>query len=79
MPSDPPKSGSSPSFWYGLQTDKGTGALIQPILAWGQIESTGWGIFHEVYDWNNQHDSRSPQAYEVEAGQSKNSQAIYRM
>ena len=37
---------------YGLQTEKGTGALIQPILAWGQIMEKGWGIFHEVFDWN---------------------------
>jgi hypothetical protein len=37
---------------YGLQTDKGTGALIQPILAWGQLMEKGWGIFHEVFDWN---------------------------
>ncbi len=37
---------------YGLQTEKGTGALIQPILAWGQLMEKGWGIFHEVFDWN---------------------------
>eukprot|EP00666_Eupelagonemidae_sp_cell4sb_P011195 gene11195-16112_t len=63
VPKEPKKVGADPSFWYGLQTAKGTGALIQPILAWGQTYRNGYGIFHEVYDWNNGRDSRSPKSY----------------
>ena len=52
---------------YGLQTEKGTGALIQPILAWGQIMEKGWGIFHEVFDWNVSCEfSRSPRCRTAE-------------
>ena len=77
IPSDPAKVGASPSFWYGLQTERGTGALIQPILAWGQLKVSGWGIFHEVFDWNNGHDSRSPQAYEMQAGDVLTQSVVY--
>lgn len=48
VPANAKKLGSSPSFWFGLQTQKGTGALIQPILAWSQTVQGGYGIFHEV-------------------------------
>ena len=48
VPDNPNRAGASPSFWFGLQTAAGTGALIQPILAWGQTYRDGWGIFHEV-------------------------------
>jgi hypothetical protein len=54
VPSNPMAIGADPSFWYGLQTAHGDGALIQPILAWGQTYPDGFGIFHEVFDWNNQ-------------------------
>ena len=52
--------GADPSFWYGLQTARGDGALVQPILAWGQTYRAEYGIFHEGFDWNNMRDSRSP-------------------
>ena len=68
VPENPRERGGSPSFWFGLQTATGTGALIQPILAWGQTYGDGWGIFHEVFDWNNEKDSRSPEAYQVQPG-----------
>ena len=68
VPSNPAATGADPSFWYGLQTAKGTGALVQPILAWGQTERDEFGIFHEVYDWNNGRDYRSPESYIVPAG-----------
>ena len=68
VPEDPSKTGADPSFWFGLQTAAGTGALIQPILAWGQTYRSAYGIFHEVFDWNNGRDYRSPEAYEVPAG-----------
>ena len=37
VPSNPRKVGADPSFWFGLQTAEGTGALIQPILAWARV------------------------------------------
>jgi len=36
--------------WYGLQTHKGDGALIQPILD-AQF-GRNWVIYHAIYDWN---------------------------
>lgn len=48
VPSDPTEVGADPSFWFGLQTADGTGALIQPILAWEQTYPNAWSIFHEV-------------------------------
>ena len=69
VPADPQEYGADPSFWYGLQTAKGNGALIQPILAWGQNGvANGWSIFHEVYDWNTGRDYRSPETLKVYAG-----------
>ena len=68
VPADPRSTGG-PEFWYGLQTAKGNGALIQPILAWGQNGvANGWSIFHEVYDWNTGRDYRSPETLKVYAG-----------
>ena len=68
VPPRPTAVGADPSFWYGIQTSKGDGALVQPILAWGQTYRADWGIFQEVFDWNNMHDSRSPEAYRVAPG-----------
>lgn len=40
------------SFWFGLQTHEGTGALIQPVLAWGQAPYfDAYEMFLEVFDW----------------------------
>ena len=33
VPESPKMPGSSPAFWFGLQTAKGDGALVQPIMA----------------------------------------------
>ena len=68
VPKRPISVGADPSFWYGVQTSKGNGALVQPILAWGQTYRSDYGIFHEVFDWNNMHDSRSPEVYRVAPG-----------
>eukprot|EP00036_Acanthoecidae_sp_10tr_P011507 CAMPEP_0182927124 /NCGR_PEP_ID=MMETSP0105_2-20130417/13272_1 /TAXON_ID=81532 ORGANISM="Acanthoeca-like sp., Strain 10tr" /NCGR_SAMPLE_ID=MMETSP0105_2 /ASSEMBLY_ACC=CAM_ASM_000205 /LENGTH=232 /DNA_ID=CAMNT_0025065051 /DNA_START=24 /DNA_END=722 /DNA_ORIENTATION=+ len=68
VPDRPRKEfGASPSFWYGLQTATGDGALVQPILAWGQRES-GFGIFLEVFDWTDERDTQSPESYAVPPG-----------
>jgi hypothetical protein len=33
VPETPRSRGGSPAFWFGVQTNKGDGALIQPIMA----------------------------------------------
>eukprot|EP00966_Prymnesium_polylepis_P005961 136266-Prymnesium_polylepis.1 len=68
VPAKPSAVGADPSFWFGLQTAKGNGALVQPILAWGQTYRADYSIFQEVFDWTNMHDSRSPSAYKVQPG-----------
>jgi hypothetical protein len=68
VPQNPKKArGSDPSFWYGLQTNAGDGALVQPILAWDQRD-TGFGVFHEVFDWSEGRDHQSPEHFAVKAG-----------
>jgi hypothetical protein len=68
VPSDPTKlRGSDPSFWYGLQTNAGDGALVQPILAWNQRDN-GFGVFHEVFDWSEGRNHQSPEHFAVKAG-----------
>jgi len=62
-----PNGDSDPSFWYGLQTDAGDGALVQPILAWNQRDS-GFGVFHEVFDWSEGRDHQSPDHFAVQPG-----------
>ena len=47
---EPTTVGSDPSFWYGLQTAKGDGALVQPILAYG-YQGDHYTIFNGVFDW----------------------------
>ena len=44
---------NAPGWWFGIQTDDGNGALVQPILAWG-YEGNVWSIFNGVYDWTDQ-------------------------
>ena len=78
VPSNPLRLGSDPSFWYGLQTANGTGALIQPVLAWSQSSLGSYSIFHEVYDWNNRRDYRSPETYDVPEGDILTQSVTYR-
>eukprot|EP00040_Diaphanoeca_grandis_P002756 m.22641 g.22641 ORF g.22641 m.22641 type:complete len:238 (-) comp13875_c0_seq1:412-1125(-) len=78
VPAKPVKEGASPSFWFGLQTATGTGALIQPILAWSQLKDGEYAIFHEVFDWNNEVDSRSPKSYQVFPGDTLTQSVAYR-
>jgi hypothetical protein len=78
VPSVPAKlRGASPSFWFGLQTGKGDGALIQPILAWNQRD-TGFGIFHEVFDWSEGRNHQSPEHFAVSAGDVLTQSVSYR-
>jgi len=68
VPTNPERAnGADPSFWYGLQTNAGDGALVQPILAWNQRD-TGFGVFHEVFDWSEGRDHQSPEHFAVKPG-----------
>ena len=65
VPADPLHRGAEPAFWFGVQTHKGDGALVQPIQAkWLGGE---WDMFHEIFDWVTHHDSAS-EHYAVPAG-----------
>ena len=55
VPESPKAPGSSPAFWFGVQTANGDGALVQPIQAkWLGRE---WNMFHEIFDWTTHRDS----------------------
>lgn len=54
----PSRSGSNaPGWWYGVQTKKGNGALVQPVLACDYISSScrqgTYELFDAVYDWSD--------------------------
>eukprot|EP01124_Arcella_intermedia_P017389 TRINITY_DN24156_c0_g1_i1.p1 TRINITY_DN24156_c0_g1~~TRINITY_DN24156_c0_g1_i1.p1 ORF type:complete len:242 (-),score=21.28 TRINITY_DN24156_c0_g1_i1:44-769(-) len=43
---------NAPGWWFGVQTARGDGALIQPILAYG-YEGDFFSMFNGVYDWTD--------------------------
>ena len=47
VPDTPSKSFGSPAFWFGVQTDQGDGALIQPIMA--KWLGDGFYMFQEIF------------------------------
>jgi hypothetical protein len=55
VPEHPERSfgSNAPGWWFGVQTDDGNGALIQPILAW-DYQGSSFSIFNAVFDWNDQ-------------------------
>ena len=67
--------GSDPAFWFGVQTHKGDGALIQPIQA--KWLDGNWHMFHEIFDWNTHHDSATAH-YTVQPGDAVWAQVTYR-
>lgn len=61
--------------WYGLQTHKGDGALIQPILD-AQF-GRNWVVYHAVYDWNIGHYETTTKV-PVKPGDKIDASVIYR-
>ena len=59
MPDTPKGHLGSPAFWFGTQTAKGDGALIQPIMA--KWLGDGFYMFHEIFDWTDERDEQSKQ------------------
>jgi len=78
VPSNPiVKYGSNaPGWWYGIQTNNGDGALIQPILAYG-YEGPVYTMFNGVFDWTDQSWHTSPQKYTVKPGDTMISSITY--
>jgi hypothetical protein len=69
VPSNPKTSigSNAPGWWFGVQTAKGNGALIQPILAYGYTGSV-YSIFNGVYDWTDRSWHTSKEVYTVVPG-----------
>ena len=67
--------GSDPAFWFGVQTHKGDGALIQPIQA--KWLDGNWHMFHEIFDWTTMQDSATAH-YTVRPGDSIWAQVTYK-
>lgn len=57
VPNTPENSGGSPAFWFGLQTDKGNGALVQPIMA--KWFGRAFYMFQEIFDWTDYQDHQT--------------------
>ena len=55
VPESPKTPGSSPAFWFGVQTEKGDGALVQPIMAkelgYRPGSPSSFYMFQEIFDW----------------------------
>jgi hypothetical protein len=61
-------SGSNaPGWWFGVQTAKGDGALVQPILAYGYT-GDHYSIFNGVFDWTDESWHTSPEVLTVKPG-----------
>jgi hypothetical protein len=69
VPSNPatPRGSNAPGWWFGLQTSKGNGALIQPILAYG-YKGDVYSIFNACFDWTDGSWHTSPETYTVKPG-----------
>jgi len=67
---------NAPGWWFGVQTAKGDGALVQPILAYGYTGSH-FSIFNGVYDWTDQSWHTSPEVYTVVPGDNITSSVTY--
>ena len=57
VPNTPTNSRGSPAFWFGLQTNKGDGALVQPIMAKWLGDS--FYMFQEIFDWTDFQDKQT--------------------
>lgn len=65
VPETPENHGGQPAFWFGIQTAKGDGALIQPIMS--KWLGDGFFMFQEIFDWTDMRDKQSEPLH-VKAG-----------
>jgi len=66
VPPEPENKFGEPAFWFGVQTAKGDGALIQPIMA--KWLGNSWYMFQEIFDWTDERDEQS-RAIKVKPGE----------
>lgn len=54
VPTNPatPYGSNAPGWWFGVQDASGNGALVQPIMAYGN-DGNQFSIFNGVYDWTD--------------------------
>ena len=57
VPPTPKTPKGFPAFWFGLQTSKGDGALVQPIMSKWLGDS--FYMFEEIFDWTDGHDEQT--------------------
>jgi hypothetical protein len=79
VPNNPSSSfgSNAPGWWFGIQTAKGDGALIQPILAYG-YKGNFYSIFNACFDWTDGSWHTSPETYTVEPGDIIDSSITYK-
>jgi hypothetical protein len=65
VPPTPESANGSPAFWFGLQSEKGNAALVQPIMSKWLGDS--FYMFQEIFDWTDFQDKQSS-PIKVEAG-----------
>jgi hypothetical protein len=69
VPSEPstPYGSNAPGWWFGTQTSRGDGALVQPILAYG-YQGNFYSIFNGVFDWTDGSWHTSDESVTVQPG-----------
>jgi len=78
VPTNPERKfgSNAPGWWYGVQTTKGDGALIQPILAYG-YKGDVYSIFNACFDWTDGSWHTSPETYTVQPGDTISSSVTF--
>ena len=74
VPPTPTSSDGGVAFWFGLQTSKGDGALVQPIMSKWLGDS--FYMFQEIFDWTDFQDKQST-PIKVSAGDVVTAQVEY--
>ena len=74
VPDEPTSRGGSPAFWFGVQTEHGDGALIQPIMA--KWLGGSFNMFQEIFDWTDRRDSQT-RGIKVEPGDTIQASVTY--
>ena len=57
VPETPAGKLGSAAFWFGVQTNKGDGALIQPIMS--KWLGNSFYMFQEIFDWTDENDKQT--------------------
>jgi hypothetical protein len=71
-----PRGSNAPGWWFGVQTKRGDGALIQPILAYGYMGDQ-YTMFNGVFDWTDASWHTSPEKATVRPGDVLTASIVY--